>query len=112
MNIKKIFKNLPSYPHYRMNVFSGTNKISDIINILNYKFRHDNYIKKYQEIISYTINSENIFTFASGRMGFYTILKSINIYIYIIVYLYLYYKTVYRTVFSILYRALNHRLPY
>lgn len=79
MNIKKIFKNLPSYPHYRMNVFSGTNKISDIINILNYKFRHDNYIKKYQEIISYTINSENIFTFASGRMGFYTILKSINI---------------------------------
>ena len=79
MSIKKIFSYLPSYPHYKMNVFSGTNSFSEIRDVSNFRLDNDEYIKRYQNIIAQTINSKHIFTFASGRMGFYTILKAINI---------------------------------
>jgi perosamine synthetase len=79
MSLKNIFSNLPSYPHYKMNVFSGTNNLKEIKDVLNYKTQDDKYIKYYEDKISKTIKSKYIYTFASGRMGFYTILKAINI---------------------------------
>lgn len=84
MNIKRIFNYLPSYPHYKMNVFSGTNTFDEVKNILKkLVFKNDiansEDIQQYELIISQTIKSKNIYTFASGRMGFYTILKAINI---------------------------------
>jgi perosamine synthetase len=83
MNIKKLFNYLPLYPHYKMNIFSGTNSISEIKNtikslILN-NIVHGEKIKEYENDIGNRINSNHIYSFASGRMGFYTILKSINI---------------------------------
>jgi len=84
MSIKKICNYLPSYPHYKMNIFSGTNTFDEVKNILKRLiFIKDivNFedIQKYESIISQTIKSKNIYTFASGRMGFYTILKAIDI---------------------------------
>jgi len=84
MNIKRIFNYLPSYPHYKMNIFSGTNTFDEVKNILKRLiFTKDivnsEDIQKYERIISQTIKSKNIYTFASGRMGFYTILKAIDI---------------------------------
>ena len=34
MSLKNILSYLPSYPHYKMNVFSGTNKFEEIKNVL------------------------------------------------------------------------------
>jgi len=84
MNIKKIFSYLPSYSHYKMNIFSGTNTFNEVKNILKRLiFTKDivnsEDIQKYENIIAQTIKSKNIYTFASGRMGFYTILKAIDI---------------------------------
>ena len=79
MSIKKIFSYLPSYPHYKMNVFSGTNSFDEIIDVSNCRLKNNEHIKQYENIISQTIKSKRIFTFASGRMGFYTILKAIDI---------------------------------
>lgn len=83
MNFKKIMKYLPSYPHYKMNVFSGTNCFSEIIEILKRICLSitltKQATKQYEIAIQKKINSKNIFTFASGRMGFYSILKTINI---------------------------------
>ena len=79
MNIKRIFSYLPSYPHYKMNVFSGTNSFGEIRDLSNCRLKNDEYIKQYENIISEIINSKHICTFASGRMGFYTILKAIDI---------------------------------
>lgn len=84
MNIKRIFNYLPSYPHYKMNIFSGTNTFDEVKNILKRLiFTKDivnsEDIQKYESIISRTIKSKNFYTFASGRMGFYTILKAIDI---------------------------------
>lgn len=80
MSIKKIFSYLPSYPHYKMNIFSGTNTFKEVKRLI---FTKDivNFedIQKYESIISQTIKSKNIYTFASGRMGFYCILKAIDI---------------------------------
>lgn len=83
MIIKKIFNYLPSYPHYKMNVFSGTNSFKEIkdsfrqLNLID--IVEGDYISKYEERLKEKLNSKNIYTFASGRMGFYSILKSINI---------------------------------
>ena len=84
MNMKKIVDYLPSYPHYKMNIFSGTNTFDEVKNILKRLiFTSDivnsGDIQKYERIISETIKSKNIYTFASGRMGFYNILKAIDI---------------------------------
>jgi dTDP-4-amino-4,6-dideoxygalactose transaminase len=79
MKIKNILNYLPLYPHYKMNVFSGTNTFSEIKDLLNYRLKGDNDNKQYEKIISQTLNSKDIFTFASGRMGFYTILKALDI---------------------------------
>lgn len=83
MNIKKIFNYLPSYPHYKMNVFSGTNNINEIKNVYS-MFSSDKIVKgeeitQYETAIKEKLNSDNIYTFASGRMGFYSILKVIGI---------------------------------
>jgi len=83
MNIKKLFNYLPSYPHYKMNVFSGTNSLSevkDIFKILSSKnIVHGDELVEYVNDLKKKLNSKNIFTFASGRMGFYSILKVIDI---------------------------------
>ena len=83
MNIKKIFNYLPSYPHYKMNIFSGTNDFKEIKNVYN-KFNSADIVEgkdisNYQEILKLKLNSNHIYTFASGRMGFYSILKTIDI---------------------------------
>lgn len=80
MNIKKIFNYLPSYPHYKMNIFSGTNNVSEIKGVLSCKnFVEGEYIEQYKNILKTKLNAKNIYTFAAGRQGFYSILKVINI---------------------------------
>lgn len=83
MNIKKIFSYLPSYPHYKMNVFSGTNSLSEIIILLKKLYAdtivEGKAIKEYEIAVGKKINSKNIYSFASGRMGLYSILKAIDI---------------------------------
>jgi len=83
MNIKKIFNYLPSYPHYKMNIFSGTNSLNELKN--TFKSLDSNNILdgeeigRYNGILKEKLNSKYIYTFASGRMGFYSILKTIGI---------------------------------
>lgn len=84
MNIKSVIATLPSYPHHIMNVFSGTNSIEEFKQVFKALFSSDDIIdgnenRKYKELLEKTFNSKNMYTFASGRMGFYTILKSMNI---------------------------------
>jgi len=84
MHIKKTFSYLPSYPHYKMNIFSGTNsfyelKINSKALISSKDIVESKDTQNYKELISQRLNSQDIYTFASGRMGFYTILKSIGI---------------------------------
>jgi dTDP-4-amino-4,6-dideoxygalactose transaminase len=83
MNIKKILNNLPSYPHYKMNIFSGTNNFFEIKSTFRKLFSKNmvdgHEIVLYEQAIKNIFNAKNIFTFASGRMGFYTILKAIDI---------------------------------
>lgn len=66
-----------------MNIFSGTNNFTEIKgvlkNLVSGNIINEENIKKYESVIGNTIDSEYIYTFASGRMGFYTILKTINI---------------------------------
>ncbi len=82
MEIKKFFNYLPSYPHYKMNVFSGTNSFKEIKEL--YKTKNEaiiigSSIKEYEDKVKSKLNAKNIYTFASGRMGLYSILKSIGI---------------------------------
>lgn len=83
MDIKKVINILPLYPHYKMNAFSGTNSLIEIKNVYNQL--NSSHITEgedacsYQEVLKLKLNSNNIYTFASGRMGFYSILKSIDI---------------------------------
>ncbi len=84
MNIKKLFDFLPTYPHYKMNVFSGTNTKEEGIkvrqNLRKKNLVQGESIKEYESLISSKMTGENnVYTFASGRMGFYSILKSIDI---------------------------------
>ena len=81
--LQKIFNYMPSYPHYKMNIFSGTNDFDEIKKVINL-FKTDeivngSYIKEYENLLKIKLKSKNIYTFASGRMGFYSILKSIGI---------------------------------
>ena len=83
MSIKKILNYLLIYPHYKMNIFSGINSFEEIKNIYN-KLNSINIVKgkdieKYEIKLKNRLNSKSIYTFASGRMGFYAILKAINI---------------------------------
>ena len=81
--LKKISNYLPSYPHYKMNIFSGTNSLNELKKI--FKSLESNSILNGEEISIYhtilkkKLNSKHIYTFASGRMGFYSILKTIGI---------------------------------
>lgn len=81
--IKKILANLPSYPHYKMNIFSGTNSLTEIKSAYKSLNASDvvdgKEIKEYQNILKDKLISKHIYTFASGRMGFYSVLKAINI---------------------------------
>lgn len=82
MNLKNFFNLLPTYPHYKMNVFSGTNKLQEIIGTL--KCLYSSVCVKGPDIDLYhRLLREKLathcYSFASGRMGFYSILKSMNI---------------------------------
>jgi len=81
--LKKNLGYLPSYPHYKMNIFSGTNSFDEIKGTYNLlktdKIVNGSFIEEYKNNLKTKLNSKNIYTFASGRMGFYTILKSIGI---------------------------------
>lgn len=83
MNFKKIFNYLPSYPHFKMSIFSGTNTQEEIKSVYKNLSGSDivigNDINEYEELLKEKLVSDNIYTFASGRMGFYSILKSIDI---------------------------------
>jgi dTDP-4-amino-4,6-dideoxygalactose transaminase len=63
-----------------MNIFSGTNYFSEILSVVKCK----EYVKgmhnsKYIELLKSKLDTANIYTFAAGRQGFYTILKTIDI---------------------------------
>ena len=81
--LKKIANYLPSYPHYKMNVFSGTNSVNEIKNTLSIlktnNITEGSSLDEYNTLLEKILKSENIYTFASGRMGFYSILKTIGI---------------------------------
>jgi len=83
MLLNKIFNNLPSYPHFKMNIFSGTNsqeEIKEVLALLNSSELVEgkaNY--EYINLLQTTLKSRAIYTFASGRMGFYTLLKTLGI---------------------------------
>ena len=67
-----------------MNIFSGTNSFFEIKEVfkrlVKKKALEDlQSINDYNSMFSKSINSNNTHLFASGRMGLYTILKSINI---------------------------------
>ena len=84
ISLRRIWlNNLPSYPHYKMNVFSGTNTLKEMGQLLK-DMKHsaannNKAITSYQALLQKTFDSKRIATFASGRMGFYAILKSLNI---------------------------------
>lgn len=81
--LKKIINILPSYPHFKMNIFSGTNSLDEIkktyrnLNSKNIVKGDD--LAVYQETLKQRLNTSFVYTFASGRMGFYSILKVIGI---------------------------------
>ncbi len=82
--IKKIINILPSYPHYKMNIFSGTNNKHEFKKVFKFLLLGKDIvtgedINKYEKSIKNLLQNDDIYTFASGRMGFYTILKSIGI---------------------------------
>ena len=81
--LKKILGYLPSYPHYKMNVFSGTNSFEECKNVFNLlktdKIVQGDFIENYENNLKSKLNSKNIYTFASGRMVFYSMLKTIGI---------------------------------
>ena len=56
MNIKKIFNYLPSYPHHKMNVFSGTNSFSEVKKVFNLIKTNNtvegSYIKEYEQSLN------------------------------------------------------------
>jgi len=84
MNLKSILATLPSYPHHIMNVYSGTNSFSEFKEILKALLSGKDIVEgsdltAYEELLKSTFKSDAIYTFASGRMGFYTILKSMDI---------------------------------
>lgn len=85
MKIFTKFKSIiPSYPHYVQNVFSGTNHWEEIKTVLFSLFSNTDvsegaHNSVYEEVIKKKLTSQNAYTFASGRMGFYTILKTLNI---------------------------------
>ncbi|MDP0562381.1 MAG: aminotransferase class I/II-fold pyridoxal phosphate-dependent enzyme [Candidatus Endonucleobacter sp. (ex Gigantidas childressi)] len=83
--IKKIWSMLPSYPHFKMNVFSISNDPKWLKNFyLSLKEDNTDLIKGksqtlYKKILEKELNSRSIYTFANGRMGFFSILKVIQI---------------------------------
>jgi perosamine synthetase len=81
---KKILKKLLIYPHYQMNIFCGTNTIEEFKTVLTSVLFRKNLIQGkataiYQDDLKHYLQSDDIYTFASGRMGFYSILKAIGI---------------------------------
>jgi dTDP-4-amino-4,6-dideoxygalactose transaminase len=66
-----------------MNVFSGTNSIEEIKTVLrtlkSTSIVEGKDIEAYHARLQNSLGSKKIYTFASGRMGFYSILKSIDI---------------------------------
>ncbi len=84
MNFRSIIGSLPSYPHHIMNVFSGTNSFDEFKQVFKALISSDDVVQsednyRYKKILQKTFNCENIYTFASGRMGFYSILKAMDI---------------------------------
>jgi len=81
--LSKIFEYLPSYPHYKMSIFSGTNSFSEIQAVLKSLYSKTvvkgKELQEYKEILEEKLQSQNIYTFASGRMGFYSILKTLDL---------------------------------
>ncbi len=84
MNLKSIIATLPSYPHHIMNVFSGTNSFDEFKKVFKALFSKSDIVngeknQNYRSLLQKTFRSKQIYTFASGRMGFYSILKSLGI---------------------------------
>lgn len=81
--LKKILAYLPSYPHYKMNVFSGTNSRQEIETVKKLldsnELIHGEALTEYNTQLQKRLDSKYIYTFASGRMGFYTILQALGI---------------------------------
>ena len=80
---RKIVQYLPSYPHHKMNIFSGTNSLSEVKNVLRLlgseEIIQGPSLQKYENLLKQKLHSKNIHTFASGRMGFYSILKTLDL---------------------------------
>jgi dTDP-4-amino-4,6-dideoxygalactose transaminase len=67
-----------------MNVYSGTNSFSEFKEVFKSLLSGKDIVKGsdlavYEELLKSSFKSDAIYTFASGRMGFYTILRSMGI---------------------------------
>jgi perosamine synthetase len=80
--IKFILNLFFTYPHYKMNVFSGTNsfkEVAEAIRSLRGNIVKGDSVEKYKVAFGRELASKSVYSFASGRMGFYSILESIGI---------------------------------
>ena len=82
MNIfDKILSNLPTFPRYKMCVFSGTNSLREIFTALRCivgggKIQDPEiFVEKLQRFL----RKDNVYLFGAGRMGLYSILKTIDL---------------------------------
>ncbi len=84
MSLKNILNIAPSYPHSIMNVFNGTNSFDEFKKIFKTLLFDKNIvdnkiISDYKNLLQQTFNCDHVYTFATGRMGFYAILKALKI---------------------------------
>jgi dTDP-4-amino-4,6-dideoxygalactose transaminase len=84
MRLKSLVANLPSYPHKILNVYSGTNNFSEMKRVAKKLLSNSELVRsdaneRYISLLQSKFNSEAIFPFATGRMGFYTILASLKL---------------------------------
>lgn len=81
--VRKIFNYFPSYPHYKMNVFSGTNNFSELTHVFKISAGKNvvrgNCENDFVEKLKEKLGAKHFYTFASGRMGFFSILQTIGI---------------------------------
>lgn len=82
--IKKLKPFLPDYPHYKMNIFSGTNTKVEFMTVLRALLKGEHLVQgdataEYTRMLKALLHSAHIYPFASGRMGLYTILRSIGV---------------------------------
>ena len=84
--LRKISNFLPDIPKLRYGIYCGTNTKKELLILLSYFFKilfgvkeKQNLIKKFEHQFSKKSKSKYSFTYGSGRMALYSILKTMSI---------------------------------